>query len=86
MTYTSGGTFQTALFRALIVGIVAGATAAIGVYASTDSYKPVVVAFVTAFLGSAAVRGLVEGSIDSGRQRAGEVVAADVQAGTAGDA
>jgi hypothetical protein len=86
MTYTSGGTFQTALFRALIAGLVAAATAALSVYAVTDELKPVILAAVGAFVGCGAVRGLVEGSIDSGRQRAGEVVAADVQAGTAGDA
>lgn len=79
MTLTAGGTFSTALFRALIVGLVAGATSALGVYAASDDWKPVIVAFASAFLGSAAVRGLAEGAIDSGRQKAGNVEPSDVQ-------
>lgn len=79
VTLTAGGTFTTALLRALIVGLVSGATAALGVYAASDEIKPVVIAFAGGFLGSAAVRGLAEGAIDSGRQKTGEVTAADVQ-------
>lgn len=86
MTLTAGGTFATAILRAVIVGLVAGATSALGVYATTDDFKPVFIAFAGGFLGSAAMRGLVEGSIDSGRQKAGEVTSADVQAGAAGKA
>ena len=84
MTYTAGGTFTTALLRALVAGLIAAATAALGAYAGTDEVKPIVLAAGGAFLGCAAVRGLVEGAIDSGRQKSGDVVKADVQPGNSG--
>lgn len=79
MTLTAGGTFSTALLRSIIGGVVIGFTAAISVYATTDELKPVVIAFASAFLGSAAVRGLAEGKYDENRQKNGDVKAADVQ-------
>ena len=86
MTLTAGGTFATAMLRGFLVALGSGLFAALGVYATTDDTKPIVVAFGFAFLGALGIRGGVEGLVDAGRQRSGDVVPADVQAGSRGRA
>jgi hypothetical protein len=57
-----------AAIRAIITATVVGATAALGVYATTDDFKPIFVAGATAFLGILAARLGVEGAIDATRK------------------
>jgi hypothetical protein len=57
-----------AAIRAFVTATVVGATAALGVYSTTDEFKPIFVAGATAFLGIIAARLGVEGTIDATRK------------------
>lgn len=56
-----------AAIRAILTAIVVSAGSALAVYASTDEFKPIFIAWATSFLGILAARLGVEGTIDSTR-------------------
>lgn len=70
---------EVALQRALLTALPAALLAALGVYATSDDIKPMVIAFLTTFLTVMTGRGLAEGVYDQRRQTQGAVHDSDVQ-------
>ncbi len=69
---------MAAFERALWTAIPAAAMAALAVYATTEDWKPVIVAGLTAFFTPFVTRGAGEGSFDTLRNARGDVTDADV--------
>lgn len=69
---------RAAFGRALYQAVILGLTTALTVWATTDEVKTIIIAAGTAFLGPLALRGVVEGAIDSQRAAAGDIKPADV--------
>lgn len=74
-----GSTMGTALLRGLYVAFVAGGLAFLTAWQQTDDAKGSAITGGIAFLGALGIRGGLEGTLDAGRQRAGDVKASDVQ-------
>lgn len=70
--------FKSALIRAVILAICAGASTALTTWANTDSAKTIAIAGGTAFIAAFVARFGGEGFYDTRRDQAGEVHAGDV--------
>ena len=70
--------FNSALIRAVILAVCAGATTALTTWANTDDGKTIAVAGGTAFIAAFVARFGGEGAYDTHRDQAGEVHDGDV--------
>jgi hypothetical protein len=76
--YEMSEQMRAALLRAALTAIPTAVLAAVGVWATSDSFKAVAVAFITALVTPFVTRGVGEGSYDAGRADMGDVRASDV--------